>query len=179
MPTAMVFPFHLFILTCIGISSTIEALAPLQPYARAKTVMELLLRANKIFQNLEFSTSWPDIKVKWPEATEVRREINFQKLTFTPMSNALVLLHYVYFKGKVTRSGDALLSKARFSWYNYEHSLISALQVSALSSKLGTKFCNCVYTYFDMNLSRLGSTFCHCDITWFCTSMATNWRCFA
>jgi hypothetical protein len=40
------------------------------------------------------------MKIKWPETRE----------------------------GKLVQSGDDLLSKAKFSWYNYEHSLISALQ---------------------------------------------------
>ena len=83
-----------------GIVSTIEALGPLSPYARDLTVMELLLRANNIFHNIEASSLWNEVKVKWPEARE----------------------------GRMVRSGDELLKKASFSWYNYQHSLISAMQ---------------------------------------------------
>ena len=69
-------------------------------FRRLQTVLQLLLRANSIFENLEQSLLWNDVKIKWPESQE----------------------------GKIVRSGDDLLCKAQFAWFLYEHSLISALQ---------------------------------------------------
>ena len=83
-----------------GIITTIEALAPLSPYARALTVIELLSRANNIFKDIEASALWNEMKLKWPEDRE----------------------------GKPVKSGEELLYKATFAWYKYEYTLISAME---------------------------------------------------
>lgn len=86
--------------TIEGISSTLGALCMMHPYVRATTSLQLLLRTRKIFENLDLSSTWTEVKLRWPEARE----------------------------GKIVRSGEDLISRAAFAWYVYEHSLIFALQ---------------------------------------------------
>ena len=83
-----------------GIVTTIEALEPLNPYARALTVLELLLRANEIFEDIEASSMWNVVKAKWPEDRE----------------------------GAPIESGDELLDKCLFTWYSYKYALVSAME---------------------------------------------------
>ena len=62
--------------------------------------LEILSRVGSIFDSLDSSARWTEIKSRWPEARE----------------------------GAVVTTGEELIGRAIFSWSLYEHALLRALQ---------------------------------------------------
>ena len=62
--------------------------------------LELLSRVDSIFNSLDNSARWIEIKTRWPEVRE----------------------------GAVATNGEELIGRAIFSWSLYEHALLRALQ---------------------------------------------------
>jgi hypothetical protein len=42
----------------------------MHPYLKALTALQLLLRTRGIFDNLDQSAAWTEVKVRWPETRE-------------------------------------------------------------------------------------------------------------
>ena len=53
-----------------GIRNILEAISPLPSSMKIKLLMDIMLRINKIFDQLDSSEKWNELKVKWPEARE-------------------------------------------------------------------------------------------------------------
>lgn len=80
-----------------AVSNTLSASGSLLGHRLA---LEMLTRIAVLYQQLDVSAKWNEIKARWPEVRE----------------------------GPVVVSGDELLARAQFSWSLYEHALLRALQ---------------------------------------------------
>jgi tetratricopeptide (TPR) repeat protein len=86
--------------TMESIKTVMEGMSGLPRYSRFTLERELLSRVSYVYNKLDASPRWNEVKARWPESRE----------------------------GAVVTTGEELLSKASLSWFLYEHALMGALQ---------------------------------------------------